>query len=462
MKHNSATPSPRASNTLICLAGAILSAFAVVQAQAQEAPASDSSSEPRTTGLPDPERWTFNLDAGYGAFTFNHSLYSNRRPDPSGNLSDNWQETYVKPAIGADFPLSTGAIFGKLSAVGERTFSAPPSLVGGETSSYGPEDAYIGWRSGDAIGLGPDALELIVGRTPYKIGHGFLLSDGSGDGGSRGGFWSGARKAWKLAGLGRLKTEHNLVEAFFLERDDLPEHETGTKLWGGNYELSLGPKEATTTFGLAYIKAKSSAIGDRDGMSVYDGRIFSTLPFLPNLSFELEFAHEENGSRLQSDAWTAQAAYKFTNLPGSPQLSYRYAFFKGDDAGSSRNEAFDPLFPGFYDWGTWWQGEIAGEYFLSNSNLVSHQVRLHFTPNDALGAGLIGYIFEADQPATFAPGVTSHDIAAEVDGYVDWKINAHFTASFVLAYADPHTALKEGFQRTQGLSYGMAYLTYSY
>jgi len=58
--------------------------------------------------------------------------------------------------------------------------------------------------------------------------------------------------------------------------------------------------------------------------------------------------------------------------------------------------------------------------------------------------------------------VTSHDIGAEVDGYADWKINSHFTASFVLAYADPHTALKEGFQRTQSLSYGMAYLTYSY
>ena len=28
-----------------------------------------------------------------------------------------------------------------------------------------------------------------------------------------------------------------------------------------------------------------------------------------------------------------------------------------------RNEAFDPLFLGFHDWGTWRQGEIAGEPF---------------------------------------------------------------------------------------------------
>ena len=50
---------------------------------------------------------------------------------------------------------------------------------------------------------------------------------------------------------------------------------------------------------------------------------------------------------------------------------------------TASNEAFDPLFLGFYDWGTWWQGEIAGEYFLSNSNLKSHLVRAHVAPSDA-------------------------------------------------------------------------------
>ena len=34
-----------------------------------------------------------------------------------------------------------------------------------------------------------------------------------------------------------------------------------------------------------------------------------------------------------------------------PKLSYRYAFFQGDDPETATNEAFDPLFLGFYDWG---------------------------------------------------------------------------------------------------------------
>jgi hypothetical protein len=41
------------------------------------------------------------------------------------------------------------------------------------------------------------------------------------------------------------------------------------------------------------------------------------------------------------------------------------------------------------DWGTWWQGEIAGEYFLANSNLRSHLVRVHLTPSKTLGTGLL-------------------------------------------------------------------------
>ena len=119
----------------------------------------------------------------------------------------------------------------------------------------------------------------------------------------------------------------------------------------------------------------------RDGLNVFDARAF-TSPFraLPGLSFELEYVHEDNGDRLGSDAFNGLVGYELANVAWKPRLSYRYAYFEGDDDCTPRNESFDSLIPGFYDWGTWWQGEIAGEYFLSNSNLVSHQLRLHLTP----------------------------------------------------------------------------------
>ncbi len=129
---------------------------------------------------------------------------------------------------------------------------------------------------------------------------------------------------------------------------------------------------------------------------------------------------------------------------------------------TTKSEGFDSLFTGFYDWGTWWQGEIAGEYFLSNSNLDSHMVRIHLTPNEHVSGGLMAFDFLADQPASFGTGVTSDHVGTELDAYVDWKVNGNFTASFILAYAEPGKAIEQGYGRTDSFRYGMVYLAYAY
>jgi len=346
--------------------------------------------------------------------------------------------------------------------VGERTYGAAPSRVGEDASSFKPEDLHLGWRSGKALGQSENLLELTVGRAPYTIGHGFLVWDGGGEGGSRGGFWTNARKAWQFAALGRVKPKNHTLEAFYLDRDEVPESETGSRMWGASYELAVGE---SSTFGATYLKAHADRdlLPERDGLNVYDVRAFTApFPGLPDLSFELEYARERNGAALDSTGWTAQAAYAMSRVAWKPRLSYRYAFFEGDDPATPANEAFDPLFLGFHDWGTWWQGEIAGEYFLSNSNLISHQVRLHLTPSEAVGAGLMAYVFRLDQPGSLAPRVTSRDLAFELDGYADWKINGNFTVSFVAAYANPQDAVEQAFARTKNFAYGMLYLAYAY
>jgi hypothetical protein len=429
------------------------------QAQAQDSvPAAPPAEEERSTGLPGKVDWEFNFDAGLGTFGFSNSLYTNSRPDPSGDLSDNWAESYAKPAVSGTYGLGEGALYGKISAVGERTFAAPPTLVGDEASSFQVEDLYIGWRSGTALDIGENALDFTVGRTQYRIGTGFLLWDGGGEGGSRGGFWSGARKAWEFAGVARFKPKRHTFEGFYLDRDEVPESETGTRVFGANYEFTVNE---TNTLGASYLHFESDSLPNRDGMSVYDLRA-NLAPFkrLPNLSFAAEFAREENGDLLGSTGWYAQAAYQLSNVSWTPKFSYRYASFEGDDPGTTTNEGFDALLPGFSDWGAWWQGEIAGEYFLSNSNLISHQLRVHLTPSESLGAGLIGFAFLADQPASF--GSTSDNIATELDAYADWQLNSNFLISFVAAFATPQDAVEEALGRTEDFTYGMIYVTYSY
>jgi hypothetical protein len=92
--------------TLVCCSLVIVSTQAVAQGSK------------RATGLPKKISWTFNLDAGLGGFGFNNSLYTDVRPDPSGDLSDNWFESYAKPALSGTLRSGKGQFFGKISAVG--------------------------------------------------------------------------------------------------------------------------------------------------------------------------------------------------------------------------------------------------------------------------------------------------------------------------------------------------------
>jgi hypothetical protein len=434
---------------------------------APEPPAAAAAEpEERTTGLPKAVEWTFNFDATWGTFGFANSLYRNPREDIDADLSDQWFEGSVKPALSGHHRFRDDSeIYGKLSAVGARTYGSAPNLVGDDVSSFKPEDFYIGWRSNHSFleRFDDNTFDVSIGRVPYKLGHGMLLSDGAAEGGSRGGYWTNARKAFSFGTIARFTPgPHHLIEGFYLDKDDLPENDIGTRLTGINYEYSIGEH---STLGATYMKfwAHSDLKPERDGLNVINLRAYVTpITAVPQATVEFEYASERNGDLLHSNAWTLQGSYELSHVTWKPMLTYRYAFFQGDDGDTARNENFDPLLPGFHDWGTWWQGEIAGEYFLSNSNLMTHLARVHVTPRDSISGGLLFFKYLIDQPETFAPGVTATSLAFESDLYVDWKINGNFTLSVVAAFANPQTAAREAFDRSRNFGYGMVFLAYSY
>ena len=447
-------------------------AFTPARSVAQEAPAPPPPASPaeedarraKDLGLPAAPglAWSFHLDATLGAFGFANSLYTNPRPgQPSGDLSDNWYEATIKPALTGTYTSpESWQVYAGLSAVGESNFSAPPAVTGGEASSFGVEDLYVGWRSGKSLGLGENALDVTIGRAQYRLGHGLLIWDGASEGGSRGGYWTNARKAFKVAAIGRFRPGPHTFEAFYLERDELPEVKSHSRLWGLNYELALGP---ATTLGATYMKwhADSAVAPQRDGLNVYDVRVLSTPLSRVPLSFEIEWARELNGDAFRSTGWTALVAWQCGGA-WKPRLSYRYAFFEGDDPATARREAFDPLFLGFYDWGSWFQGEIAGGYILTNSNLKSHQVRLHTSPSGSVDSGLMLWDFLFDVPAALGPTVTSDHALTELDWYLDWKINTRLSLTLVAAAADPGKGAQQAYGRTSEFVYGLIFLAYHY
>jgi hypothetical protein len=422
------------------------------------------SSRQADTGLPPQVSWTFGLDAGWGVFGFGGSLFTGPKEGVAQDYGDRWIEGFVKPALSGSFTLpSSSEIYGKLSVVGERTDANAPRRVGLDNSSFFPEDLAIGWRSGTSFErLGDNAVDVVVGRAPYTLGHGLLLWDGAAEGGSRGGYWSNARNAFEFAAIVRFKPLAHTIETFYLVKDDLPENPTGSRVWGLNYEYN---RTGHSTFGVTYMKWQATAAvqPQRDGLNVVNVRAYTApVAAARELSFELEYAAERNGDLLDANAWVAQAAYQLSSAGWSPTLTYRYARFGGDAPATAASEAFDPLLPGFYDWGSWWQGEIAGEYFLANSNLRSHQVRLHVSPAPGVGSGVLFYKFLLDNPSSYAPGVTDRNLAFEVNWYTDWEINDHFTASFVAAFANPQKAIEQSIGRSENFRYGMVFLAYSY
>ena len=113
-------------------------------------------------------------------------------------------------------------------------------------------------------------------------------------------------------------------------------------------------------------------------MNIFDLR-GAAQPFasVPGVRLAGELAYEKNGDDLEAYGWYGALGYAADDLPWAPYLSYRYAFFSGDDPAPkavprSSTRCSIPAPTGHLD-----QGEIIGEWVLENSNLISHIVRLN-------------------------------------------------------------------------------------
>jgi Alginate export len=252
-----------------------------------------------------------------------------------------------------------------------------------------------------------------------------------------------------MAGLVKVNTKPLSGSLFYLKGDA---NQDNSELAGGNIEYA---NEKIGTFGGTYFQifnSNDSGSFVRDGMNVADLRAWNVpVPFLSGFKLRGEFAHEwgsDHGTTIDANGWYAAVTYTLPNLLNwGPTLTYRYSFFSGDDDptdGSSN--AFDPL---FYSsptgWGTWYQGEIVGEYLLFNSNEIAHMVKLDVNPTTNLNAGLLFFDFSLDKNNYFGTQVSDRHFADEADLYVNWAITDHVSLSVVGALAWPGEAAKQIF-----------------
>jgi hypothetical protein len=278
--------------------------------------------------------------------------------------------------------------------------------------------------------------------------------DGGGDGAERGGWYLGMRKAFKTSAIARIASKELLAEAFYLENQPRGGGIEGD-VAGGNFEYHFGDK---LTLGGTYLLADANIPG-LDKLDVYSGR--ANWNPLPALTLSGEYVHQTS-DEIRADGWYAQAAYEAKDLPWSPVFSYRYATFDGDDPNTTRNENFRGIAYGYTDYGTWFQGEITGNYPLGNGNLKSHMLRAKAQPSEKVTLNLIYYNFTLDEPATLGAGVTSDDWGDEVNFIVDWQATDKVYVIGVLGVLFPGQAAEQWVGGGDDWLYSMLYASYAF
>ncbi|WP_372740976.1 alginate export family protein [Neptunomonas sp.] len=364
--------------------------------------------------------------------------------DYVGESGRTWQEGYVKPTFVISHKLPSGiqgyAGLGAI-ALGTAGDGDAAGLTNGDEGEFDLENAYLGVRSSNNL------IDLSVGQQTFQLGDGFLIAGDAislGDLGvpgvdvDRGGaYYLAGKKSFSNTAILKVDPEGNFRGDLFWLQSNNPYHQD-TSLAGINLEYV---DETNGTLGVSYLSVldvdQGAGLGlwdQRDGMDVVSLRGQGSLG-VENLFLSFEYVKESGGDsavKNEGNAWYVEAGWTFADVAWSPTVNYRYAQFSGDNAATTKNEAFDPLFFGFTrGFGTWFQGEVASNYAgPANSGNDVSRLEISASPRADLQVGA--------QYWKFTPQDDAPDLAgSEVDLYALWTINDNWVFSPLLGIYMP-------------------------
>lgn len=314
-------------------------------------------------------------------------------PSAGFNSNRTWVEGYIKPGLSFTKGLGDLTAYGKVSAVASGTLGTD-AYDTGNIGRVTLEEGYLGLRSKDRT---DPAFDVSVGPREFKAGTGMLLANGGSSGFERGALKLGPRKAWEMAGIGRLSFGEFTATAFYLDANERSNSDTNTQIVGADFRFQQDDDTfAGVTFGhvlestAPYPKAAPSGNGapsvipdGRAGLNFVNlyGRANPFGESLDGFFMGGDFAYEQNG-RIDMQAWAGrvQVGYAFKEYSWAPTLMYSYQTFSGDDPSTTKLERFDPL---FYEGSpsAWSTGSKSSMVFI-NSNVNAHQISLRITPTE--------------------------------------------------------------------------------
>ena len=423
----------------------------------------------------------FTLDA---ALTLGAGTFRGDGTRISANPS--WLEFYAEPELRFSYyNTGLGEFYANIGGIGAATLGDGDanlsSTTSGNPASVAFENANVGWRSGRLFGdLNTDVLDIGIGRQAFVVGDGFLIGDGTFDAGRRADYYIGPRVAFDGIGVVRVNTEPVRGDLFVL-RTSTDQHVTRgldqpqTDFAGGNLEwfeskkgedgrakydsrlryagiMGMHVYRADNNDCFSIMNCSDGPAGitgnaNRDGLNVVSARVGGSLiPMAEDFTFYGEYAfqwNDEVGRRTRANAWYVEPGWTFSNLKYTPRIFYRYSHFSGDsDPDDNTKRSFDPLFySSGRGYGTWFLGEIAGQYFLFNSNDDVHQVGVSVNPLDELKLSAFYYRFSYAEPKQL--GIEASHAMDEVDVVAEWTVNDRLSVQGVIGAARPGIGAKQ-------------------
>ena len=428
---------------------------------------------------------------------------------PARVLDPAWPEFYMSPEIRATLKIdNTNSINTDISAVyGQTLGSGDASLLSttaGDPGSIQLEEAWVSFNTGVPLGLKGDSTVFKFGPQDFSIDDGFLVGLGTKDLGSRAAYYLGPKVAFN--GPGTIALNYDPVRADFFALDVK-----------SNQTLTYGTDQPATDFaGVDVSLFKDAATPGADGALNYSDRVrYVTFTYMnlynaddnPAFGFDnndysdakrqglnvvsvnvggnvLPFAFLDmrddaslygqlvkeynsgtdrygNSKNVNATAFYIEPGYTFSGSPWVPHVYYRFSYFsgqKGGDAGGTKT-SYDPLF--YYSFirstfGSWYMGEITGNYIVGNSGIQVNQVGASVLPpvhlfnaKDSLKLDLIFYDFAFVDPQQY--GATNRKLDDEVNFAAEYTLNAKTFVDGAVGVAFPGLGGRQMAASTAGL-----------
>lgn len=341
---------------------------------------------------------TFRASASEMAYSNNNAWFACPEPllkgnpladQPAGKGYTGWGEGFVMGGIYGIAPVLPKLnlhVYGGTNYI--VSFNAGRELFTDRSRFYGHvNDAFVGVVGGDHTPGGHEySYNFLFGRKQYILGNGWMITNTAMNGEERSALQLNPRRAARRLFQAGGRLDKLVFQFFSLKPDELRILDSHTILNGLNMEWSNNDRiQAGASFlysprsDLRYY-LPDGTVHTRQGLRVYNLRLFGN-PALnrPGLFYKSEFGYQTNRHfAMKAYAWYARIGWNFAHVSGQPALSYRFAYFSGDNPDTPAYERWDALYTGG-NGEQWVQGSNMYK-IVQNSNEMTHLLQLVYTP----------------------------------------------------------------------------------